>query len=163
MANRACPIHQTKQRRLKRVSLCLALLTLFIPTQAQAATQWKCPQWHTLFRKHGLPVEVFDYIVWRESKCEPKAVGWNYHKGYDHTDCVLSPAATYKNCRAVRSYDVGLVQINSSWRTLTAQVCKRPAHQLIRSLTDPSCNLKVASVIWDKGRGASNWGVNPSR
>jgi hypothetical protein len=163
VAHRACPIHQTKQRRLKRVTLCLALLTLFIPTQAQAAREWKCPQWHTMLRKHGLPVEVFDHIMWRESKCEPKAVGWNYRRGTDHTDCVLSPASVYKNCRAVRSYDVGLVQINSGWRTLTARVCKRPARQLIRSLTDPSCNLKVASVLWDGGKGASNWGTRSSR
>ena len=142
---------------MKRVTLCIALLALFIPTQAQAAKEWKCPQWHALLRKHGLPVEVFDHIMWRESRCEPKAVGWNYRAGMDHTNCVLSPAPVYKNCSAVRSYDVGLVQINSGHRTLTARVCKRPARQLIRSLTDPSCNLKVASVLWDNGKGASHW------
>ena len=163
MGYRACPIHQTKKRRLKRVLLCLALLTIFIPTPAQAAREWKCPQWHTLLRKHGLPVEVFDHIMWRESKCEPKAVGWNYRRNYDHTNCVLSAPSVYKNCRAVASYDIGLLMVNSSWRTLTARVCKRPKRQLIRSLTDPSCNLKVASVIWDDGKGASNWGARSSR
>jgi hypothetical protein len=116
-----------------------------------------------VLRKHGLPVEVFDHIMWRESRCIPTAIGWNYRKGTDHTNCVLSVASVYKNCRAVRSYDIGLLQINSSWRTLTAQVCKRPANQLIRSLTDPSCNLKVASVLWDNGKGASNWGTRSSR
>jgi hypothetical protein len=34
---------------------------------------------------------------------------------------------------------------------------------VIRSLTDPSCNLKVASAIWDDGKGASNWGARSSR
>ena len=149
---------------MKRVSLCLALLTLFIPSvQVSAAPVYKCPQWHTMLRKHQLPVAVFDKIMWLESRCIPKAVGWNYHKGTDHTDCVLSPAPVYKNCKAVRSYDVGLLQINSSWRTLTAQVCKRPARQVLRSLTDPSCNLKVAAVLWDNGKGASNWGTRSSR
>ena len=143
---------------MKRVLLCFALLTVFIPSvQVSAAPEWKCPQWHDLLRKHRLPVAVFDHIMWRESRCIPKAVGWNYHKGTDHTDCVLSPASTYKNCPAVRSYDVGLLQINSGHRSLTARVCKRPANHLIRSLTDPSCNLKVARVLWDNGKGVSHW------
>ena len=149
---------------MKRYVLCFALLTVFInPVQASAAPQWKCPQWHDLMRKHGLPIRVFDHIMWRESRCIPTAIGWNYRKGRDHTNCVLSPARSYKNCKAVRSYDVGLVQINSGHRSLTARVCKRPANQLIRSLTDPSCNLKVASVLWDDGKGASNWGTRSSR
>ena len=143
---------------MKRALLCFAVLTLFIPSvQASAAPQWKCPQWHDLMRKHGLPIRVFDHIMWRESRCIPTAIGWNYFAGKDHTDCVLSPAPVYKNCKAVKSYDVGLLQANSTWRSLTARVCKRPARQLIRSLTDPSCNLKVASVLWDNGKGLSNW------
>jgi hypothetical protein len=154
-----CGGHLQKLRRLiKRALLCFAVLTVSIPSApASAAREWKCPQWHTMLRSHGLPVEVFDRIMWRESRCIPTAVGWNYRQGKDHTDCVLSPAPTYKNCKAVRSYDIGLLQINSSWRSLTARVCKRPARQVLRSLTDPSCNLKVASAIWDDGKGLRNW------
>jgi hypothetical protein len=146
------------RRLIKRALLCFAVLTVFIPSApASAAREWKCPQWHPLLRQYRLPVEVFDRIMWRESRCTPQAIGWNYRKGTDHNDCVLSPAPTYKNCSAVRSYDVGLLQINSGHRTLTAQVCKRPRRQLLRSLTDPSCNLKVARVLWDNGKGAGHW------
>jgi hypothetical protein len=146
------------RRLIKRALLCLAVLTVFIPpVQASAAPDWKCPQWHALFRKHKLPIAWADRICWRESRGIAQAIGWNYRKGMDHTNCVLSPAPTYKNCSAVRSYDVGIMQINSGHRSLTARVCKRPRRQLIRSLTDPSCNLKVASVLWDNGKGAAHW------
>ena len=91
-----------------------------------------------MFRKHGLPVEIFDYIVWRESRCSAKAISKPNRDG---------------------SRDYGLSQINGSWRSLTARTCKRPANEIAKSLTDPSCNLKVASVLWDDGKGASNWRV----
>jgi soluble lytic murein transglycosylase-like protein len=135
-----CGGHLPKLRRLiKRVSLCFALLALSIPSApASAAREWKCPQWHTMLRKHRLPVEVFDRIMWRESRCNPRAVSKPNGDG---------------------SIDSGLLQINSSWRTLTARTCKRPARQVSKSLTDPSCNLKVAAVLWADGKGASNWRV----
>jgi len=91
-----------------------------------------------MFRKHGLPVEIFDYIVWRESRCSAKAISKPNRDG---------------------SRDYGLSQVNGSWRSLTARTCKRPANQIAKSLTDPSCNLKVASVLWADGKGASNWRV----
>ena len=76
-----------------------------------------------------------------ESKCNPRALG---HNGDGSTDA-------------------GLLQINSSWRTLTARTCKRPWRSVIRSLTDPSCNLKVARVLWADGKGASNWRVSSGK
>lgn len=91
-----------------------------------------------MFRKHGLPVAKFDHICWRESRGNAKAVSRPNRDG---------------------SVDIGLVQINSSWRTLTARTCRRPYRQVIKSLTDPSCNLKVARVLWAGGKGASNWRV----
>ena len=91
-----------------------------------------------MLRKHGLPVAVFDHIMWRESRCIATAVSRPNGNG---------------------TIDSGLLQINSSWRTLTAKTCKRPYRQVIKSLTDPSCNLKVARVLWANGKGASNWRV----
>jgi soluble lytic murein transglycosylase-like protein len=95
-----------------------------------------------MLRKHGLPVEVFDHIMWRESRCIPQAVSRVNGDG---------------------SVDIGLLQINSSWRTLTAKTCKRPYRQVIKSLTDPSCNLKVARILWADGKGASNWRVSSGK
>ena len=109
-----------------------------------------------MLRNHGLPVKEFSFIMWRESKCQTLAVGWNYKSGYSHRNCRLSPAETYKNCRAVRSYDTGLLQINSTWRTITAQVCNRPERQVIKSLKNPECNLKVAKYLYENG-GMHHW------
>jgi hypothetical protein len=115
-----------------------------------------CPQWHDAMRKHGLPVKVFAPIMWRESKCQPKAIGWNYHKGMSHKDCKLSHATTYRKCKAVKSYDIGLMQINSSWKTLTAKVCKAKYGKML-VLQKADCNLRVAAVLYNKGKGMSNW------
>lgn len=144
---------------LKRILISTTvLITLSNPSVSHAETPnpHSCPQYEAMIRKAGLPVKEFSFYMWRESKCEPKAIGWNYQKGTDHNDCVLSPAATYKNCRAVRSYDIGLLQVNSGHKTITAQICKRPRRQLIKSLTDPSCNLKVAKYLYDHG-GSAHW------
>jgi hypothetical protein len=119
-------------------------------------TEKSCPQYEKMLRKHGLPVKEFSFIMWRESKCQTLAVGWNYKSGYSHRNCRLSPAETYKNCRAVRSYDTGLLQINSTWRTITAQVCNRPERQVIKSLKNPECNLKVAKYLYENG-GMHHW------
>lgn len=115
-----------------------------------------CPKYESLLKKHGLPVKEFSYIMWRESRCIPNAIGWNYKRGKSHRDCRLSPAVTYRYCSAVRSYDSGLLQINSGWKTVTAQVCKRPYRELIKSLTNPECNLKVAKYLYDNG-GLGHW------
>jgi hypothetical protein len=120
------------------------------------STDKSCPQYESLLKKYGLPVKEFSYIMWRESRCEPKAIGWNYKRGTSHQDCRLSPAQTYKNCSAVRSYDTGLLQINSGWKSVTAKICNRPYRQLIKSLTAPSCNLMVAKYLYDNG-GIGHW------
>jgi len=131
-------------------------LLVFLTKDADAAPikGLPCPEWHNTLRKHGLPVRVFAPIMYRESRCIPKAVGWNYKEGRSHRDCKLAPAKQYRKCNAVRSYDVGLLQINSSWRTLTKQVCKS-SEMLI--LQKPSCNLKVAKILYKDGEGISNW------
>lgn len=115
-----------------------------------------CPKWEPLLRKYGLPVKQFTYIMWRESRCEPRAIGWNYRAGTSHRDCKRSPAETYKRCRAVKSYDSGLLQINSSWTTVTARVCGTKWGDM-SALLDPKCNLKVAKYLYEDGGGMSNW------
>lgn len=119
-------------------------------------TEKSCPKYEKLLKKYDLPVKEFSYIMWRESRCQTMAVGWNYKKGYGPSNCRLDVAKIYKNCSAVRSYDTGLLQINSTWRTVTAQVCNRPAREIIKSLTNPECNVKVARYLYDNG-GMHHW------
>jgi hypothetical protein len=134
----------------------ILLGTLTIGSPVEAKQNYLCPQYHDLLRKHKLPIKIFDPIMWRESRCQPKAIGWNYHKGKSHRDCVLAPAAQYKKCKAVRSYDSGLLQINSSWVTLTSQVCGSKWGNM-KVLLKADCNLKVASYLFYEGGGMSNW------
>lgn len=120
----------------------------------------RCPQFEAAIKAAGLkPVEVFSYIAYRESRCQPKAIGWNYKDGRSHKDCRLAPAQQYKKCKAVDSYDSGLMQINSSWVTVTSEVCNSPKGDLT-VLLDVECNLKVAKWIMDNTKGKlSNWRV----
>jgi len=144
--------------RLKR--LIVAVLAAMIMTTgygsetARAATN-SCPQWHAKLKQYGLPVTEFSRIMYRESRCQPKVIGWNYRAGTSYKDCKLSPASTYKRCKAVRSYDSGLLQVNSGWVTLTAQTCGSALGDLT-VLLQPDCNLRVASAIY-KGSGIGNW------
>lgn len=141
-------------KRILTTTIALSLLTT--PLVAEAKATSSCPQYEAQLREYGLPVKEFSYIMWRESRCQPKAIGWNYKHGKGPQDCVLSPAPTYRYCEAVSSYDVGLVQVNSSWKTLVAQICQRPRRQLIKSLSNPSCNLKVARYLYKNG-GLGHW------
>jgi hypothetical protein len=122
-----------------------------------------CPKWERLFEEQGLPPKLFSYIAWRESRCQTKAIGWNYYKGKSHKDCKLSAYHTYKKCGAVRSYDSGLLQINSSWKTLTSQVCNSKYGDLT-VLQDPFCNVKVSRELYENSSGRlSNWSIKTHR
>jgi hypothetical protein len=110
----------------------------------------RCPMWEDKIREHGLePVEVFSYIAYRESRCNPKAVNarWDANGNVIWT--------LNKN----KSIDRGLVQINSSWQTVTSQVCNVPKGQM-DVLFDVDCNLSVAKFIMDNSAGKlGNWRV----
>jgi hypothetical protein len=152
---------------MRKIILALAItltpLAAPLATPVEAASKYPCPKYHKLLRKHGLPVRIFAPIMARESRCVTRAIGWNYHKGKSHLDCKLSHARTYRHCKAVKSYDIGLLQINSQHKTLTAQVCKTKLGRMF-VLQDPECNLKVAAKLYNKGKGLSNWqGTSGSR
>ena len=136
--------------------MALALLTaLSIPSHASAAPL-SCPQWEPLLRKHfpAKVVPAMSKIMYRESRCTPQAIGWNYYPGTSHKDCKLSPAATYRKCKAVKSLDLGLLQVNSTWLSVTRAVCKK--QDVIRALQDPSCNVRVARYLYNNG-GLGHW------
>lgn len=106
---------------------------------------WRCPEYEQLFADYGLvPVEVFSYIAYRESRCRKKAVNAKFD---DQGNIIW---ALNKN----GSYDSGLLQINSSWKTVTKQVCGGG----IELLTNLDCNLRVAKYLLDNG-GLSHWVV----
>jgi hypothetical protein len=94
----------------------------------------RCPEWESQLRDHGLPVKLFSYIMWRESRCIPDA----------HN----------KTLNRDKSQDRGLLQINSTWKTVTKNICGTD----LDGLFDPTCNLKVAKYLYDNG-GARHWSM----
>ena len=110
-------------------------LTGKVSSQSVRSEVKSCPQWEPKLKAHGLvPVKKFSYIMWRESRCQEKIV-------------------SKKNSNGTRDY--GLLQINSSWKTLTAQVCGAKFGNLAPLLTS-KCNLKVAKALLDNG-GLGHW------
>jgi hypothetical protein len=97
----------------------------------------RCPRFERKFREHGLPVEVFSYIAWRESRCNPRA----HNKTRNRNG----------------SQDLGLVQVNDSWKTVTSQVCKTPWGKM-HVLFDVDCNLAVARHLYLNG-GLGHWSL----
>jgi len=97
----------------------------------------RCPQWEDEFAAFGLPVETFSYIAWRESGCSPTA--WNKDKNKNKTQ------------------DRGLVQINSSWVTVTAKECASQRGDL-SVLFNVRCNLAVARYLYRNG-GLRHWNL----
>lgn len=118
---------------------------------------YRCPKLEPAIKQAGLkPTALWSYIAWRESRCTTKAIGWNYKKGKSVKDCRLAPAHVYKRCSAISSYDSGVWQINSSWKTLTAQVCNAPYGKLEVLLT-LDCNIKMVKTLYGDG-GLHHWG-----
>jgi hypothetical protein len=114
-----------------------------------------CKNWEPIFKQYQLPVKLFSYIAWKESRCQPTATGWNFKRGLSKQDCIsLNPA-----CHAVDSYDSGLLQINSTWKTVTSQVCSSPKGDMT-VLHDPVCNVKVAKYLYENTSNRfSNWNI----
>lgn len=94
----------------------------------------RCPQWEAKFREYGLPVVAFSYISWRESRCNVLAHNTTLNRN--------------------KSHDLGLVQVNSSWRTVTRDICGTD----IKGLFNVDCNLSVAKYLYDNG-GLRHWSL----
>lgn len=152
------------KRKITQISIAATVLaTLAVaPIDAKPVEQKRCPKIEPQLRKLEMPVETFSYIAWRESRCQPRAIGWNYHTGKSHLDCRRAPAETYRHCDAVASYDSGLFQINSTWVTLTSQICRSKKGDMT-VLLEPRCNLAMAEYLYKHGGGLRNWGMHPSR
>lgn len=107
----------------------------------------RCPQWESKFKEYGLPVDVFSYIAWRESGCNPKAINAKFNAN----------GKVIWTLNKNGSIDRGLVQINSSWKTVTKNVCGTS----LNGLLDVDCNLSVAKYIMDNSTGKLlNWNIS---
>lgn len=107
--------------------------TTVAPTQKRK--KGKCPKYEDVFAEYGLePVEVFSYIAWRESRCTPDAMNTTLNRD--------------------GSFDSGLLQINSTWKTVTRNICGGGLELLVNL----DCNLRVAKYLLDNG-GLGHWGM----
>lgn len=120
-----------------------------------ADTTRRCPDLEPVFEAYGMtPVDTWSYIAWRESRCTAKAIGWNYHKGMSRADCGSGVYEVHRKCAAVRSWDMGYLQVNSSWRSVTRRICGGP----IELLLTLDCNFRVARWLHANG-GFGHWRV----
>lgn len=119
----------------------------------------RCPKIENDLRALNLPVKAFSYLAWRESRCRAQVIGWNYHRGFSRANCQrTNNVDAYKRCSAVDSYDSGLLQVNSSWVTVTANVCKSKWGDM-SVLRRKKCNLRVAKHLFNNG-GFIHWRIS---
>ncbi len=112
----------------------------------------RCPKWEAAFADYGLfPIETWSYIAWRESRCRIKAQNAEWDSNGNMT----------YHLNADKSYDTGLLQVNSSWRSRVAEVCGEWAiENRMQGLKTLDCNLKFARWLMENSKGGlSNWGM----
>jgi hypothetical protein len=135
---RSLGTHGGRLQKLRELIKKLMALTLFLalstPAHADAAAL-SCPKWEPLMAEYfpAKVVPVMSKIAYRESRCNPKSL-----------------SALRKNGRP----DVGLLQIQGSWVTVTRAVCKK--QDVIKALLTVRCNLKVAQYLYRNG-GLGHW------
>jgi len=116
-----------------------------LPSRVSSDDSQRCPQFEQAFADHGLlPVQVFSFIAWRESRCRPLAINARWDSA-GNIIWTLNRNGTY---------DSGLLQINSSWKTVTRKVCGGS----IELLLTLDCNLRVARYLLDNG-GLGHWSM----
>jgi hypothetical protein len=115
----------------------LVLPVEVVPEGVPADKTKRCPQWEDEFAEFGLPVQAFSYIAYRESRC--------------------NPLAHNKTLNRNGSQDRGLVQVNSSWVTVTAKQCASQ-HGDLSVLFNVRCNLAVARYLYRNG-GLRHWNL----
>jgi len=118
--------------------------TTYLPT----GKQYYCPEFEDTFKKFALPVKVFSYIAWRESRCNPGAVNAKWENGQ-----------LVWTLNSNGSYDSGLLQINSSWfKVLRENLGYSP-----EDLFKPAVNALFASwILHFTSNRLKNWNVRAS-
>jgi hypothetical protein len=120
---------------LKLIMAFMLTTALFAPAPASAAAN-SCPKWEPLLAQHfpAKVVPVMSRIAYRESRCNPASLSV-VRKSTGHPD-------------------VGLLQIQGSWATVTRAVCKK--QDVIKALLNVQCNVKVAGYLYNNG-GLGHW------
>lgn len=119
------------------VATALFTAVLAVPSPVQAAKS--CPQYEAALARYfpRKAVPTFSYVAWRESRCNPRSVS--------------------KVRKSTGYPDVGLLQVQGSWRTVTRRICRlRPNQDHIQALTRLDCHLRVARYLYDNG-GMGHW------
>lgn len=110
--------------------------TTTLPPPLVVERRGSCPHLEELLASYGLePVQTFSYIAWKESRCQPDAINTTLNRD--------------------GSFDTGLLQINSTWRTVTRNICGGGLDLLF----DVDCNLRVGKYLLDNG-GVAHWGID---
>lgn len=120
--------------------------------KAPADPSMRCPKLEPVLEAYGLfPVETWSYIAWRESGCRRKAQNATWDANGNMTYALNKDG----------SYDTGLLQINSSWKSVTAKVCGDEAvENHMQGLKNVDCNLRVARYIMENSKGGlANWNM----
>jgi len=107
----------------------------------------RCKKFERKMSDYGLPVKWFTYIAYRESRCRVGAVNAKWRNG--KIVWTLNSNGTF---------DSGLLQINSGWRTLTKNTCGGGLDRLL----SVDCNLKMAKVLYEDG-GLHHWGFKVAK
>jgi hypothetical protein len=120
---------------LKLVMAFMLTTALFAPAPASAAAN-SCAKWEPLLAQHfpAKVVPVMSRIAYRESRCNPAS---------------LSVVR-----KSTGRPDVGLMQIQGSWATVTRAICKK--QDVIKALLNVQCNVKVAGYLYNNG-GLGHW------
>ena len=136
-ANPANPSVSPLSEAYRASDKVLVLPVEVVPEGVPADQSKRCPQWEDEFAEFGLPVETFSYVAWRESRCSPLSHNRTLNKN--------------------KTQDRGLLQINSSWVTVTAKECASQRGDL-SVLFDVRCNLAVARYLYRNG-GLRHWNL----
>ena len=126
---------QKLRELIKKLMVLPLILALSTPAHASAAAN-SCPQWEPLLARHfpAKVVPVMSRIAYRESRCTERA---------------LSSIR-----KSTGRPDVGLLQIQGSWATVTRAVCKK--QDVVKALLNAECNVKVAGYLYRNG-GLGHW------
>lgn len=125
-------------RRLLTTAILTVTLWAGSPPQPANAAVGRCPQYEAVIGRYFPKnvVAALSRIAYRESRCNPKSISAVRSTGYP---------------------DIGLLQIQGSWKTVTYAVCRlKPTESHIKALTRLDCQLRVARYLYDNG-GLGHW------
>jgi hypothetical protein len=122
----------------RTVLTAIFAISLIMATPSKPAeAAGRCPQYETQIARYfpSDVVAVISRIAYRESRCNPRSVS------------AVRRSTGYP--------DVGFLQIQGSWRSVTIAICK-PKGSHIKALTGLACNLRVGRYLYDNG-GLGHW------